>query len=166
MYFCEFHDHHLTASILSWFIFLRRSLITMSLLPSASPPSEIGLYWSDEEVYTSLQRIMNGSPLPANVTSDVNPFQHKPSNLPGEIVVLSVYLGMILNCWTLPYFFLECLICGRSCFIRWCEMMDRCGQQDRAVWLFGFCFSKFDTINVSELILISRHLKFINTGRP
>lgn len=53
--------------------------------PAASPASNIDLYYSDKDIFTSLDGIISGSPLPSNVISDVNPYQHKPSNLPNGI---------------------------------------------------------------------------------
>lgn len=53
----------------------------MYLSPSVSPPNEISFYWSDEELFTCLQGMINGSPLPDNVIRDVNPYQHNPSCL-------------------------------------------------------------------------------------
>lgn len=46
-------------------------------------PADICLYWSDEELFTSLDKIMRGSPLPGNVIPDVNLYQVQPSDLPG-----------------------------------------------------------------------------------
>lgn len=65
----------------------------MYLSPSVSPPNEISLYWSDEELFTCLQGMINGSPLPDNVMIEVNPYQHNPSCLSGEIVVFNIESG-------------------------------------------------------------------------
>ena len=51
--------------------------------PAAAPSHDISLYCSYEEICMSLEKIMNGSPLPSNVISDVNPYQHMPAHLPG-----------------------------------------------------------------------------------
>lgn len=47
------------------------------------PPANIGLYWTDEEIFMSLESLTKGSFNPENVLTDVNPYQHRPSNLPG-----------------------------------------------------------------------------------
>lgn len=57
--------------------------------PSVSPPNEISFYWSDEELFTCLQGMINGSPLPDNVIRDVNPYQHNPSCLPDRVWFLT-----------------------------------------------------------------------------
>ncbi|XP_034675869.1 NAC domain-containing protein 92-like [Vitis riparia] len=61
----------------------------MCLSPSVSPPNEISLYWSDEELFTCLQGMINGSPLPDNVIIEVNPYQHNPSCLPDRVWYLT-----------------------------------------------------------------------------
>ncbi|MFS7952166.1 putative transcription factor NAM family [Helianthus anomalus] len=38
-------------------------------------------YWTNEAICMSLFNFKSGKPLPVNVTSDVNPYQHKPSDL-------------------------------------------------------------------------------------
>ncbi|KAK3030528.1 hypothetical protein RJ639_039558, partial [Escallonia herrerae] len=48
------------------------------------PPADIGL-WTEEELFKSLGKIIDGSPLPGNVIADVNPYQYKPSHLPEGI---------------------------------------------------------------------------------
>ncbi|KAF3446278.1 hypothetical protein FNV43_RR11457 [Rhamnella rubrinervis] len=50
-----------------------------------SPPADIGLFCSDEELIIILDRIITGSPLPGNVIRDVNPYHYKPANLPDNI---------------------------------------------------------------------------------
>ena len=65
----------------------------MCLSPSLSPPNEISSYWSDEELCIRLHAMINGSCPPPNVTVDVNPYKHKPSNLPGEIMVFNTGSG-------------------------------------------------------------------------
>lgn len=40
-------------------------------------------YWTDEAIFMSLYSFKRGKPLPSNVTSDVNPYQYRPSDLPG-----------------------------------------------------------------------------------
>lgn len=49
------------------------------------PPANIGLYWTDEEIFMSLESLTKGSFNPENVLTDVNPYQHRPSNLPGDL---------------------------------------------------------------------------------
>ncbi|GFY86142.1 hypothetical protein Acr_04g0008800 [Actinidia rufa] len=49
------------------------------------PRDSIGLYWTDEEIIMSLEGMEKGSPIPVNVSVDVNPYQYKPSNLPADI---------------------------------------------------------------------------------
>ncbi|KAG5543260.1 hypothetical protein RHGRI_016112 [Rhododendron griersonianum] len=49
------------------------------------PPANIGLYWTDEEIFMSLESLTKGSFIPENVLTDVNPYQHRPSNLPGDL---------------------------------------------------------------------------------
>lgn len=53
--------------------------------PGPSASLDIGTYWTDEDLIMSLDRIQHGSPLPSNVVADVNPFEYKPSNLPGDV---------------------------------------------------------------------------------
>ncbi|KAK3043646.1 hypothetical protein RJ639_000062 [Escallonia herrerae] len=45
------------------------------------PPADIGL-WTEDKLFKSLRKIIDGSPLPGNVITDVNPYQYKPSHLP------------------------------------------------------------------------------------
>ncbi|XP_058220880.1 NAC domain-containing protein 4-like [Rhododendron vialii] len=56
----------------------------MCPLAPVPPPANIGLYWTDEEIFTSLERLTKGSSIPENVLIDVNPYQHSPSNLPED----------------------------------------------------------------------------------
>lgn len=50
-----------------------------------TPPDNIGLYWTDEEVFTCLERMIQGeSSVPANVIKNINPYQQLPSNLNDE----------------------------------------------------------------------------------
>lgn len=51
--------------------------------PAASSANDIGLYFSEKEIVTSLEGIIGGTPLPSNVYTDINPYQYKPSVLPG-----------------------------------------------------------------------------------
>lgn len=53
--------------------------------PPLPPADEISTQWTDEEVCTILEKIKHGSRLPGNVIPDVNPCQHKPSDLPADI---------------------------------------------------------------------------------
>ncbi|KAM7521096.1 hypothetical protein LguiB_020058 [Lonicera macranthoides] len=54
--------------------------------PAPVPPlADISLYWSDEELFTSLDKIIRGSPVPDNVIPDVNPYQIQPSVLPDGV---------------------------------------------------------------------------------
>ncbi|XP_024973005.1 NAC domain-containing protein 83-like [Cynara cardunculus var. scolymus] len=57
------------------------------MCPPASVPvaAEIGENWTDEGIFTSLSNFKNGSPLPSNVTSDVNPYHYRPSDLPADL---------------------------------------------------------------------------------
>ncbi|KAJ0604286.1 putative transcription factor NAM family [Helianthus annuus] len=41
--------------------------------------------WTNEAIFTSLFNFKRGKPLPENATSDVNPFQYKPSDLPADL---------------------------------------------------------------------------------
>ncbi|XP_068309593.1 NAC domain-containing protein 83-like isoform X1 [Pyrus communis] len=50
---------------------------------SAALPADISLQCTDEELCMSLEKILDGSPLPGNVIRDVNPYRCAPSNLPG-----------------------------------------------------------------------------------
>lgn len=61
---------------------------------AASPPSEIGSNSTYEELCVLLERMMNGFPLPGNVTNDVNPFKYKPSNLPGNYLLFLNLVGL------------------------------------------------------------------------
>ncbi|PSR99707.1 NAC domain-containing protein [Actinidia chinensis var. chinensis] len=49
------------------------------------PRDSIGLYWTDEAIIMSLEGMEKGSPVPENVSVDVNPYQCKPSYLPDGI---------------------------------------------------------------------------------
>ncbi|GJS49670.1 no apical meristem protein [Tanacetum coccineum] len=42
-------------------------------------------YWTDEGIFMSLFNFKCGKPLPMNVTSDVNPYKYKPSDLPVDL---------------------------------------------------------------------------------
>nr|XP_043637786.1 NAC domain-containing protein 41-like [Erigeron canadensis] len=42
-------------------------------------------YWTDEGIFMSLLDFKNGKPLPSNVTSDVNPYLYRPSDLPADL---------------------------------------------------------------------------------
>lgn len=57
------------------------------MCPPASVPlaAEIGEYWTDEGIFTSILNFKSGSPLPSNVISDVNPYQYSPSDLPADL---------------------------------------------------------------------------------
>ncbi|PIN12462.1 hypothetical protein CDL12_14914 [Handroanthus impetiginosus] len=46
------------------------------------PPTEIGLYWSDQQIITFVNEYTPGSCLPNNVLADASPYQYRPSNLP------------------------------------------------------------------------------------
>ena len=47
------------------------------------PRDSIGLYWTDEAIIMSLEGMEKGSPSPENVIVNVNPYQYKPTYLPG-----------------------------------------------------------------------------------
>lgn len=54
-----------------------------------SPPSPIPLaaeneYWTDEGIFMFLSNFKTGKPLPSNVDSEVNPYQYRPQDLPGD----------------------------------------------------------------------------------
>ncbi|KAI8014684.1 NAC domain-containing protein 78 [Camellia lanceoleosa] len=51
---------------------------------SVLPPAEIGLYWTDEQLVLHLEQIILGffTLQNGNVTGDINPYEHLPSNLP------------------------------------------------------------------------------------
>ncbi|KAL5558095.1 hypothetical protein UlMin_034306 [Ulmus minor] len=53
--------------------------------PVSGQSPDISSDFTDEEIFNCLGKLMSGSPLPSNVISDVNPYQHKPSNLPEGI---------------------------------------------------------------------------------
>ncbi|KAI7751475.1 hypothetical protein M8C21_019910 [Ambrosia artemisiifolia] len=42
-------------------------------------------YWTNEVIFMSLFNFKRGKPLPENVTSDVNPYQYRPSDLPADL---------------------------------------------------------------------------------
>ncbi|KAK3231559.1 hypothetical protein Dsin_003440 [Dipteronia sinensis] len=56
------------------------------MYPSAtSPPPDISFACTHEELFVSLERMMNGFPLPSNVITDINPYIYKPTNLPDGV---------------------------------------------------------------------------------
>ncbi|KAJ0580223.1 putative transcription factor NAM family [Helianthus annuus] len=55
------------------------------MCPSCVPLAAENEYWTDETICMSLFNFKSGEPLPLNVTSDVNPYQHKPSDLPAGL---------------------------------------------------------------------------------
>ncbi|KAK9073317.1 hypothetical protein SSX86_007641 [Deinandra increscens subsp. villosa] len=46
-------------------------------------------FWTDEAIFMSLFNFKRGKPLPLNVTSDVNPYEYRPSDLPADLWYLS-----------------------------------------------------------------------------
>lgn len=50
--------------------------------PVQPPPCEIGVYWSDQQIFSLLEYYSRGSHLPDNVLEDSSPFMYPPSNLP------------------------------------------------------------------------------------
>ncbi|PON36470.1 NAC domain containing protein [Parasponia andersonii] len=62
--------------------------------PAAARSHDTGFSFTDKDVFVRLEEIMNGSPLPSNVISDVNPYQHKPAHLPDGIWF---YIGSEVN---------------------------------------------------------------------
>ncbi|XP_073021629.1 uncharacterized protein [Primulina eburnea] len=52
--------------------------------PSSSP-AEIGLYWSDEQIFSFLDEYTHGARLPENVLAGSSPYLYRPSNLPEGI---------------------------------------------------------------------------------
>ncbi|GMI96786.1 hypothetical protein HRI_003347900 [Hibiscus trionum] len=56
---------------------------------ATSPPANIGFSCTNEELFIGLDKFTNGSPLPSNVISDVNPYKYEPQNLPDDFWFLS-----------------------------------------------------------------------------
>lgn len=54
---------------------------------SAALPADIGFQCTNEELCSSLGKIISGSPLPGNVIEDANPYQLVPSDLPGTFQI-------------------------------------------------------------------------------
>ncbi|KAF2324517.1 hypothetical protein GH714_015000 [Hevea brasiliensis] len=54
--------------------------------PPIAPVPEIAVDFTNEELFISLEKMMGGYPPPANVITDVNPYNYAPSNLPGSFV--------------------------------------------------------------------------------
>lgn len=67
---------------------LAASILSLNCLvmcpPTASTPIDVDFASTDENLFGSLERMIRGSPLPCNVINDVNPYNHRPSNLPGN----------------------------------------------------------------------------------
>ncbi|KAK3043161.1 hypothetical protein RJ639_000050 [Escallonia herrerae] len=76
-----FGDGYSVAKRLCWDSIYAEMMCPPSLV---FPPADIGL-WTEEELFKSLRKIIDGSPLPGNVITDVNPYQYKPSHLPEGI---------------------------------------------------------------------------------
>ncbi|KAI7751476.1 hypothetical protein M8C21_019911, partial [Ambrosia artemisiifolia] len=55
------------------------------MCPSCIPVAAEDEYWTDEAIFMSLLDFKRGKPLPLNVTSDVNPYQYRPSDLPVDL---------------------------------------------------------------------------------
>nr|ALE20478.1 NAC transcription factor [Suaeda liaotungensis] len=55
------------------------------MCPPGPSSSDIGAYWTDEDLIVSLDKFQSGSPLPSNVIADVDPFVVEPSNLPCDV---------------------------------------------------------------------------------
>lgn len=72
-----------------------------------SPPADIGLYCSDEELFIILERIITGFPLPGNVIRDVNPYHYKPVNLPGKYRVLINYKCLCAKAYLTIFFYFK-----------------------------------------------------------
>lgn len=53
--------------------------------PVSLLPAGIGFNCTDEELFTAFERLVTGSPLPSNVIDGINPYMHKPNDLPGGI---------------------------------------------------------------------------------
>ncbi|XVF73698.1 hypothetical protein PTKIN_Ptkin13bG0003400 [Pterospermum kingtungense] len=51
---------------------------------TASPPANIGITCTVEELFISFNKLTSGSPLPSNVI-DVNPYTYEPQNLPDDV---------------------------------------------------------------------------------
>ncbi|KAK6938786.1 NAC domain [Dillenia turbinata] len=51
----------------------------------AVPPPDINEFWTDAEIILSLESYKRGDPTPQNVTTDVNPCNYDPANLPDDI---------------------------------------------------------------------------------
>ncbi|XAR61799.1 hypothetical protein NMG60_11016317 [Bertholletia excelsa] len=54
-----------------------------SIAPLA--PVDIGPYWTDQQIIMALEKLKQGHSVGENVTADINPYQHEPSNLPVDI---------------------------------------------------------------------------------
>ncbi|KAK1427348.1 hypothetical protein QVD17_16031 [Tagetes erecta] len=52
---------------------------------SCIPIADENDYWTDEAIFMSLYSFKRGKSLPSNVTSDVNPYQYRPSDLPADL---------------------------------------------------------------------------------
>lgn len=58
--------------------------------PATVQSDDISFSCTDEELCIHIERIMNGSPVPVNVITDVNPYQYMPSNLPGKLLCQTI----------------------------------------------------------------------------
>ncbi|KAK3001582.1 hypothetical protein RJ639_021685, partial [Escallonia herrerae] len=68
------------------------------------PPADIGL-WTEEELFKSLRKIIDGSPLPGNMITDVNPYQYKPSHF-----LFASFMGLTYGFGGSHFKFLESLL--------------------------------------------------------
>ncbi|KAK9028813.1 hypothetical protein V6N11_025952 [Hibiscus sabdariffa] len=67
----------------------RFTVFTITMANRAtSPPVNIGFTCTNEELFTGLDKLTSGSPLPNNVI-DVNPYRYEPQNLPDDFWFLS-----------------------------------------------------------------------------
>ncbi|KAI3807283.1 hypothetical protein L1987_23209 [Smallanthus sonchifolius] len=65
-------------------------MCTSSCIPIAAENE----YWTDEAIFMSLFNFKRGKPLPLNVTTDVNPYQYRPSDLPVDLWYLCCEVKM------------------------------------------------------------------------
>lgn len=66
---------YVEGGVIVWFSWL------LAMCPPATTPDAIGLYWTDEQIISLLEKVKNGSLLPNNVSEDINPYRCLPSNL-------------------------------------------------------------------------------------
>lgn len=75
--------------------------------PAPDRPAGVFLNGADEDVIMYLDRVRHGNPLLNNVIDYINPYQYKPSNLPGQYgfkFFRLVFLNCSCNCVYLVIF--------------------------------------------------------------